>query len=365
MQPITAKEINHFPELCFALFKPSQSVVKDTFPNVAKIFPDYKYPQIKPPFSSNRDLYGRVLKKAIKADLIVKVPLKQGRKKPCFFFINSDLLFEINKGGVTISNDNTARCIRFKHRVKEFPSNTEIRFAETINLRKPVMDSLKDENTFPVTCPVQIFRLLWWVTKHQDLISQTIDTYYHQIRSCDRRRDQIYNVRVTIDDLPSEWRKNPFLFKKAIEDQLFIRSGDNLDFGPYFDNLFFYKYTLCFAPSYSILGCFSNYRQHIKNINEYNKGERRWYRRTPMELLRILTSEDYVIHPEKRVTTFTSIIMNENSLSKQYKNTLKIARNTQLAEPLLHPNSKIFHYLSSEEQYKFSTAHWVVPFPFG
>jgi len=364
MQPITAKELQHFPELCFALFKPSHFTIKSNFPNVAEIITEKKYPQFKPPVSSNKERYGRVLKKAIDTGLIVKVPLEKGWKNNYFFFINSDLMFEINKDGIKISNDKTARCIRFNHGIKEFPSNNIIRFTEPINLRKADMQKPKDENTFPVTYPVQIFRLFWWQTRHAKLISQTADLFYHQLCS-GRRWNQIKNVSVTIDDLPSAWHSNSFLFKKALEDHILIRRGDNLDFGPYFDSLYFYRYNFCFAPSYNILGCFSNYKQHIKNINKYNKEDRCWYDRTPMELLQILTSEKYEIHPEKRAPVFTSIIINENGLTKQYKNILMIARNTQLAESLLRPNSKIFHYRSSEEEYKFSAAHWVIPYPFG
>jgi len=345
-QPLTGMELQQFPQLSFQLFDPLTPLNKP-FPNVATTSKkNIKYPHFKPLFE-NKELYGenRIISKAISSGLIINVPAKKDWGKHWYYYLNPDIGFYIDSKGCSIKKDTTAIPKTIHHRIVDYRSKREIKFDEAINTHRAID---KKTSPMPSTIP-KLFDLFWWLLRHPDLISMTISLY--RSHYYDQEKMTKSSVHIQIDDLPSEWRCRRYLLNKGIDDGIFYTDGNDIYIDSWFEWLVEHKLLLYFVPSYAIYSCFSNYHEHAKRIAG---------KTSSTSLLKILTSDDYMIIPEKRPTVFTSLLL-YSSLDasvkelrfmkriKSYEN-VAIARNTQLAEQIIfNPKGPMYPYLNSKE----------------
>lgn len=384
LQPVTAEELRLFPNLCLRLFNSFSPDKHKFLSDVAKPTKSNLFPQFKCIFD-NKEFSGknRTLKKAVKSGLIIKKPAKKGWKIKNYYFLNSDISFEINRNGIQINENKTIFRKIFTHHIRNYKSSKKTIVRERLNFRRPSVLNPSDMITEPLLTLNQIFRLFWWLTKHHSLISETIEVYDNAIYGSEEKPKY---KPIKVKDLPPQWRKNRYLFDKAQREQVIIMGNDNnVWLGQFFDSLIRKKFFLYFVPTYSILKCFSYVGNQKKTSAEFFSGEKK----TSMELLDILTSEDYVIDPGKRPIVFTSLLMYEDfdkdklripsdiseesykSIMKSYnsKSITWIARNTQLAENImLSPNGSMFPFLMNthEKTKVYSRRHpYIIPAKYG
>lgn len=405
VQPIAIKELQSFPNLAFELFNPAHSITeKKDFPNVAKISLDESYPLFKPIFSSNKELYNRVLKKAIDSELVLRIPRKKGGKKNYYYFINSDLIFHISydigyKGdkGIKIKENDEVFSYTLKHCICNNSTGGNTALSEKINAYRKSFVETYGGTFFPIYPLNHIFSLFWWSAKQPRLLGDTINVFRSSSYLSDIMRHPLKKQKPTPssrpsflpsvkkgalpinvnkgknrevqqkhgdpfalereykphhvrkEDLPQEWHKTSYLYKKAIQEGMFYREKNEISISGLFATLMSNELYLSFVPSYSIFSCFNNYRKHAKKIISD--------RITPMGLLEILTSEDYKILPERRSTVFTSILMYEKHMytdefSQGFLKNQKpsMARNTELAEEvILGCPGPLYPFLKSNE----------------
>lgn len=352
-QPLTVAELQQFPQLSFQLFDPSAPIRKP-FPNVAKTSKKTTgYPEFNPIFE-NKELYdeNRIFKRALKSGLLINVPAKKNWKKHCYYFLNPDLAFHIDSKGITISEDRKVKPITFRHNVIDYETKQEITLDDKINLHKKIYASVFNDKIMSSALVVlpNLFSLFWWLIRHPDLISKTIDVY-RSPHYFSKRLGRLERP-VEISDLPSGWRSEKYLFDKGLQDGVIYTDGNRVYLGSLFNKLIDQKLLLFFTPSYSIFTCFSNYQKHAKAIVRYTSAR---------DLLKILTSEEYYIVPEKRATVFASLLLYNMEISGY----TSISMNTQLAERVIcgskgpfypflkssNPIDKILLFLSKEQQY--------------
>ena len=234
VQPITAKELQQFPNLAFELFNPAHPITdRRDFPNVANISLNESYPLFKPIFSSNKELYNRVLKKAIDSELVLRVPRKKGWKKNYYHFINSDLLFDINAERIEtikIKENKEVFSSTFKHHIRNYLNNGESILHEKLNFRRKIMKETSDETIYPIYSLEHIFSLFWWLTKHPKLIRDTIDVFRLSSSLSNKKRI------VKREDLPLDWHRLYYLYRKGIQEKVI-----SYEMNRFFLNLFFIR----------------------------------------------------------------------------------------------------------------------------
>ena len=390
VQPINNKELKHLPKLAFELFNPNTLIESKKFPNVTKITINRKYPQFKPLFD-NKELYERILPKAVDSGLIKKIPRKKGWKKEYYYFLNPDLLFKISDNGIEITEDSKVIFRRFKHHVLNYPTGKETIFEENINVHKDddVPINLNDYITSNLTSIIQIFNLFWWVIKHPSLISETIRVYreylYHPKKAVHRKRLEW----IKKSDLPSTWFNNRYLWEKAKKQDVFhTLGGKRVELGPLFDILPNSELSIYFNPTYKIFNCFSNIEDHLTEI--FSRDALFDKKMTIMQILELLTSNDYEIISEKRSIVFTSFLMFENPIlnnihnieyfsDEEYKDIKKFkdsicrvrsARNTQLVENIIfHSKGPMFSFLKTnvdiEKAFENQRLQYIIPQGYG
>lgn len=270
------------------------------------------------PMFDTTDIYGkdRMLRKAVDSGLIIEVPIKEGRKKNSYFFLNSDIVFNINSSGIEIIENKKVYPKLFRHCTLSPKRNRQTVLNEIIAFRRPGIGNPSDEFYHIRHSLREIFTPLWWMIRHQSLISDTINVYRSRIKH------PISRKLIKIDDLPEKWRHQyRYLYKRAIGEVFMtpLRSNESLLLHPYFYFFVAHKVSLSFVPSYSIFKCFSNFEEHIRTVTGYKYGndvKKQAYKKTPMDFLKILTSEKYEIIPQKRQRIFTSILGYENTDEK-------------------------------------------------
>ena len=314
MQPITSEELKRFPEFFFEIFDSRRfPLTNNNFANVSNVKTDY--PRFRHSFG-NEDISGedRILRTALKSGLIVRVPAKKGGKKNYYYFLNSDIIFNIGADGLEITENKNVYPKLFPHHVfnlqdNEYVSlNEEIAFRQSDYIQKP-----NDEKYDYMSLSLRmLFLWFWWMIRYPSFVSAVLNAYDSALGN--RKKGRIF---FKPGDFPLKQPKQRYLFVKAKRDNV-IRAMNNDEFtfvSPMFDRFFKYKFSLSFVPSYSILRCFSNFKYHVKQIINWKGMEIE--KNSPMQLLKILTSEDYTIIPKERQTIFTSILMYKNLDLKQ------------------------------------------------
>jgi len=352
VQPVTAKELRYFLEFWIKFYS-----VKDKSSNMASINQNQDFSPFNP-IVDTTDVYDkdRVLKKAIDCGLIIEVPMKTGWKKNSYYFLNSDIVFNMSSSGIEITENKEVYPKLFKHHTFAPKENKKTVLKEYIAFHKSGIGNPSDEfYRIRDSLLKEIFTLFWWMIRHQSLISDTINVY----RTFEPHK-HVKIKHVEIDDLPEKWRRYHYLYRKA-KGEVFmnqLRPHDSILLHPWFSFFTRDKMSLSFVPSYSVLECFSNFKKHIGNIIDYDE-MKYTYKRTPMDLLEILTSEKYEIIPWQRQRVFTSILGYENvdkntiyvpeDISKKYRRhllrliesdikfeeTCWIDRNTSLAKNVI------------------------------
>jgi len=405
VQPIAIKELQSFPNLAFELFNPAHSITdRRDFPNVAKIPPNEGYPLFKPIFSSNKELYSRVLKKAIDSKLVLRIPRKKSGKKNYYYFINSGLIFHISYDighgggkGIKIKENDEVFSYTLNHRVCNSSTGGNAALSEKINVCRESIVKTYGGTFFPTYSLNAVFSLFWWSVKQPMLLQDTINVFRSfsylsdmirrplkkqkptpstrpsflpsvkngtlpinvkkgKNREVQQRRgdpfalEREYKTRpVRRENLPQGWRKNRYLYRKAIQEGMFYQEKNEFFLCGLFYELMTNELYFSFVPSYSIFSCFNNYGKHAKKIISGKI--------TPMGLLETLTSEDYKILPERRSTVFTSILrygkhMYADEYSRGFPKNQKpsTARNTELAEEvILDRLGPLYTFLKSNE----------------
>lgn len=366
-QPLTAVELQRFPQLSFQMFDPSVPL-KKPFPNVATISKKTaEYPHFNPLFE-NKELYGedRIIRKAMKSGLIISVPSKKDWKKHYYYYLNPDIAFYIDNEGLTITEDSKVIPTTFRHHIVGYQTKQKIALNEVINVHQAIdIGYLSDNKTsLPSSSLPKLFALFWWLIRHPGLISETIDAY--RSRYYDTKRAMRLATTMKIRDLPSGWRRKRYLLNKALRDGVFYTDGDRVYLDSWFEYLIDRRLLLYFVPSFALFSCFSNYQKHAKVIAR---------KTSAMELLNVLTSEEYVIVPEKRPTVFTSLLLYDSIDTKvtRFHNTdsirlfehISVTRNTQLAEQvIINAQGPMYTYLKSskDKHLLFSEDHqYILP----
>jgi hypothetical protein len=386
VQPITTHELMEFPEFFFQFFNSfSPMNYRKDFSFVVKNFDDYINPHFRPIFS-NKEIYSGVLKEALDCGLVIRVPSKKNRRKNCFYFLNSDLLFRISydedftgDNGINITENKEPSLRIHTHSIDDHTLKTTTSLKEQINFSIKKNERNNEKIIASMDILNHIFTLFWWSVKQPKLIKDTITEFrkYYNLTDiiCSHKEKQtrtkpknpnplnienprilhFLNYPINEEKLPKEWKKNNrYLFKKAIQEEVLCHKNHGFILGDLFYYLMANEIYFSFIPSYSIFKCFNNYKNHVREIikNEI----------TPIGLLEILTSEDYQILPEKRSTIFTSILEYKEHIYsfKSEMGYLKnpspnIARNTQLAgEIVLSRNGPFYPFLKTDEdRYKF------------
>jgi hypothetical protein len=364
VQPITCKELNQFPKLCFELFNPHNPIPSDKFPNVAKIKKNEVYPQFKPLFD-NTELYKRILPKAVYSGLIKKIPEKKEGGKNYYYFLNSDIFFEISRDGLKIKEASEIFSRYFTHNIMYPNSNKKLK--ELINIHVSSPKNISDENVFHFRSISYLLKTLYWLSKYPSQINDILNFFletYSKVGKYNIKKQQTF-----INDLPTIRRD---ILQKAIDDDVLIVKKDYIEPGPVINGLLKNRYKLYFTPSYSIYRCFSNFSKNIGLI--VRKEE--WCRKiSPMDLLKILSSRNYEIDSEKRSKIFTSLLLSSfnitNSSSLKLSN-FSITRNTHIVDNILTGfNSPIYPFLKNRElaheKYNFFLGghNLVIPFGYG
>ncbi|HUS99187.1 MAG TPA: hypothetical protein VMY59_02580 [Candidatus Thermoplasmatota archaeon] len=296
IQPLTAEELRNFFDCLISVFSK-----RNRISNMA----NEKNSLFNPIFDFT-DLYDkdRTLKRAVKSGLIIEVPVKKNWDKTHYYFLNSDLVFNLSSDGLKITNNRIVFPRFFNHHIYYKRSNQTRIIKEYIAFQRPTRIAKVRYSTLK-----EFSTLCWWLIRHPRLISDTIDIYRHfyygPITNPKHRK------QISIEGLPKKWKT---IFKKA-DGEVFMRQENPHDsplLYPWFNTLINNKISLSFTPSYSIFECFSNFKEHAGEIIEYNKGLETVEKRTPMTLLKKLTSEEYEIIPQNRQCIFSSILRYED-----------------------------------------------------
>ena len=357
IQPITTAELKNFLSLCLMVFKPYMSINRP-FPDLSEI-DIKKIPEIKKiieeisflvsDFSgeekyaymenevasieksvfgnifNDRDLFSQngILKRAEKCGLVYGIPRKKGNKIEKLYFLNSDLEFILKPGKFEVKENTLSQ---FKK--QEFDEYTK-RLWKGIKKIKKGKEEVRKE---------------WISLSDEDLkISRITDfsikSFLNWVSWIIKYPDKMHNLweialeNETIRRKDLGWRND--LIEKAIRDNILLRYPDHLNLTPAPYNQIPYI-SFRFARSYEILRCFSNFDDIFTELKT----------RTPMELLKLLTSENYEILPHKRTLFFSSIIAKISSSSglptSRNDKEIIITRNSQLIKQILSPHGFIF-----------------------
>ncbi len=354
VQPITINEMKQMIKLSLDIFNPTVSMKRE-FPNVSNIELDEIHPGFKKEFESHlidktklskdlfthADLYdqNRILKKAIASGLVIEKKVNKSNKDISYFFLNSDLYFiPDRKKGIQITNYHKSYLYKYKHEriITNIGHPNKI---EHINERIALAietDKVKEGmHLFPIN---ELLTFLWWMIKHPKLIYKTIEKYKKIIL------DEMDTRSFTREDLPPDWRSATHLIKMAIKTKLFTENGKKLNLNYMLKQMAHGEIFFNFCRSYEILRCFDNFDDHLSEMNK----------KSPMEMLNILTLKKYNIDPAKRPLFFTSIMYSPFEYKKIYKKHdrnieeshtfTEIISNENIASAILVHDSEIINY---------------------
>jgi hypothetical protein len=320
VQPITALELKKIVKLCFLIFQGHNSIKERYFPNIRqntsesfqlkKLYLDndlitesFYQEDMEKNIYYNSELYGKknsmrglgILPRAIKCGLIKVVPSEKNKKSRNYYFLNSDIIYNLSKNGVEICINSSPFI--YKHRDQLFLKRSKNGAkSEKINERLSLLSEknikIRKIDT-PNSCSLNwILNSIKWWHEHVPLMNETYSKFIEK----ENKNEPFYKK-----DLPAGWKKRPDLLKYAFRDKVFSRDNLELSPGSTLDALMNFKYSIGFCRNYEILRCFSNFEEHLSDLRFYS----------PMKLLEKLTSEKYTIIPSKRPLVFTSIIAYE------------------------------------------------------
>jgi len=273
LQPLTAKELKYFFPLMYYIFASK----KKEFPPIDKVIREVEriFEREINQFSIflDKDLYSKdgVLKQLVKSGAIIEVPSQERKKQGMYYFLNSDLVFEIKP-------------------IAEKPLSVH-------NLNNNFI--LDNTNGEKISLMSNCDR--YSTGNHFDIVSFLSSLPYIADKNHQSKLKQIWGK-----ELPY----NPFkgkLHRKVIEIGLIWWDGVNKKYilNPCFSHT---KLAFRFSPSYKILECFE------KDIN---------YKKSPIQNLREFIKENYEINPRKRAMSFTSFEKVDEIKKEEMKKTFR------------------------------------------
>jgi hypothetical protein len=320
VQPITALELKKIVKLCFLIFQRHNTIKERYFPNIRQntsenfqlkrlysendlITESCYQTDIEKNIFYNSELYGKkksirglgIVPRAIKCGLIKAVPSKKNKKSRNYYFLNSDIIYNLSKKGVEICINSTPFLYMHKDQfiLKSGKDGTKSeKIFERLSLLSEKNIKIRKIDTANSCSLNWILNSIKWWHEHGPLLNETYSKFIEK-----QNRNEPFFKK----DLPIEWKKRPDLLKYAYRDNVFSRDNLELSPGLTLDALMDFKYSIGFCRSYKILRCFSNFEDHLSDLRFYS----------PMKLLEKLTSEKYTIIPLKRPLIFTSIIAHE------------------------------------------------------
>lgn len=354
VQPITPQELKQFVKLSLEVFNPN-GTWKKPFPDVSMIELDAVNPELgdliqkglinaesmPEDLFTNTDLYSkdRILQKALKCGMIIEKKASSTGKGNSYYFLNSDLYFTFDYDGLKLRCSSKSKLKGFSHErvidTKKRPFKVE-KIPERLAIPLKPHELYEQHHFFPIG---GFLRFFWWLHNHWPLILKTLQKY-HEI-SVNAKNPGVFTRR----DLPKEWRNSSHLISKALDDHIFVEKQFNLDFLFLIDALANGGVYIWFNRTYEILRCFSNFEDHLSEMQK----------KSPMELLEILSSEKYEINPERRRLLFTSILIYHVLGERVTENNKKIIKpfivlelnsNDKIAASTLGVDSEIKRYCS-------------------
>lgn len=306
VQPITAKELTHFPRLCFEIFTPGKSLDnrKRNFPNVSNHNENDIFRVKFRPLFINKEIYDKkrgILKQAIDCGLVIEVPEAYGEADKKYYLLNSDISFIISNKGIEIKEDRQTYLKKYWYRVninpKESKNRTE-KIKDFIALPKKYdfITAISPDNSLPDLNSVSvIMQLFKWFIKDPIFAKKLLEA-----------SEKIPSGYIIKNELPGWKTGEKHKIYAAIKDGLLVPNSSYRDLYRIFPfTLSAGKIALKFAPSYNIFHSFSNYEDHTPDMKKC----------TPMQFLNNLTNEEYTINPNTRSMVFTSLVYNHENIN--------------------------------------------------
>lgn len=301
VQPISAKELKHFPHLCFEIFKPGKSLDnrKRNFPNVSNYNKnDIVLTQFRPLFT-NAELYVKnrsVIQKAIDCNLIKEIPSSLGRMRNNYYFLNSDIVIRCSRSGLQIEEEKKSFFHNITYNVSINKKNERVHkeagkefialpFPNTSVAEQNPLGISHDFNSLPL-----LMSLFKWFIENPDFLAELMDKFNANSDYFIQRKELL---QWAIEDRHK-------IYAALRDGILYSYSQDKTKIGGPGLNLAGGTVSFRFARSYNIFQCFSNYEHYTALIKK----------KTPMEFLDLLTSENYSIKPNNRSFIFTSLMYN-------------------------------------------------------
>lgn len=260
-QPLSPKELKYFLPFLYWFAKYKKFIDIDRV--ITKTEKKFNISIKRLAIFTDKDLYSSngIIKKAVNSNLILEIPSKKGGKQNKYYFVNSDIIFKINRG----SKLEIIKADKYKNNLHEI-DNEKI---ASITTGSPYASLYP----FPAKTILYSFS---WIIKHGDKLKK------------------IWNQKLS---------QNPFkgnLYKKSIKDGIIQKGFDG--YYELFDFLNTENFFVRFSPSYKLLDCFPEI-----DID---------YEKTPIQNLRKLMIGNYKINPAKRAKKFISVLVQYRQLTQ-------------------------------------------------
>ena len=264
-QPLSPKELKYFLPFLYWFAKYKKFIDIDRV--ITKTEKKFNISIKRLAIFTDKDLYSSngIIKKAVNSNLILEIPSKKGEKKNSYYFVNSDLIFKINKA----SKLEIIEADKYRNYLHEIDNEKIASVTTRYFCLSP--------HPFPARAILHSFS---WIIKHGDKL------------------EKIWNQKLS---------KNPFrgnLYKKSIKDGIIHK-----DFDGYYKLFEFFNeenFFVRFSPSYKLLNCFPEI-----DID---------YEKTPIQNLKEIINGNYEIDPNKRAKKFTSLLVQYDDISDAISN---------------------------------------------